>query len=80
MITTLYIITLGDEAVDHWIGRGQPYRTLAAARAASQYDGSFSHYHKSVWSDRSRIAKAAGIYNTSSAQQERPVWIVEFER
>jgi hypothetical protein len=80
MIMTLYIITLGDETVDHWIGRGPPHRTLATARASSQYDGSLSHYRKSVWGERGRIANAAGIYNTSSAQQERPAWIVEIER
>jgi hypothetical protein len=80
MTMTLYIITLGEKAVDHWIGRGPPHRTLAAARATSQYDGSFSRYGTSVWGERGRVPKAGGIYNTVAAQQEQPAWIVELER
>lgn len=80
MTITLYIITLGDETTDHWIGRGPPHRTLAAARATAQYDGTLSRYGKSVWDERGRVPKAGGIYNTIAAQQERPAWIVELVR
>jgi hypothetical protein len=80
MAITLYIITLGDETVDHWIGRGPPHRTLEAARATSQYDGSSSRYGKAVWDELGRVPKPGGIYNTVAAQEEQPVWIVELER